>query len=72
VPFVPGRERYEPLLRAHPAWLEDLAAAMDERLERRVARLAAGPATRSGLPLIDRIRRNFFPALSGPTDVKEG
>jgi CRP-like cAMP-binding protein len=54
-----GRDQYEPLIRAHPEWLEELATIMEERLARRRARLAAmdGP---TGQTLLTRITRNFF------------
>jgi CRP-like cAMP-binding protein len=44
-----SRQQYEPLLRTHPEWLDELRAVMDDRLARR-------PAS-----LLQRIRR----ALSG-------
>jgi hypothetical protein len=53
-----GRQQYEPLLRAHPEWLEELATVMEERLARRAVRLAEEDA--KGQPLIERIRRSFF------------
>ena len=54
-----GREQYEPLLLAHPEWLEELAVIMEERLVRRRARLAA-PDGGSSQTLLARITRNFF------------
>jgi hypothetical protein len=48
-----GREQYEPLLRAHPEWLDELAAIMEQRL--------AGEAKRvTGAALRERLRRRFF------------
>ena len=47
-----SRQQYEPLLRAHPEWLDELRAVMDDRLARRLARPPS---------LLQRIRR----ALSG-------
>jgi CRP-like cAMP-binding protein len=52
-----SRQQYEPLLREHPEWLDELAAVMNDRLARRAA---ADPARRPPTPL-QRIRR----ALSG-------
>jgi hypothetical protein len=57
--FEIGREQYEPLLLAHPEWLEELAAIMQERLIRRQARLAA-PDSGSPQTLLARLTRNFF------------
>jgi CRP-like cAMP-binding protein len=54
-----GRQLYEPLLLAHPEWLDDLAAVMEQRLTRRAERIA-DLAGEKGQPLLDRIRRNFF------------
>jgi Cyclic nucleotide-binding domain len=47
-----SRRQYEPLLRAHPEWLDELRAVMDDRLARRPARRQS---------VLQRIRR----ALSG-------
>jgi len=60
--FEIGREQYEPLLRAHPEWLEELAVIMEERLARRQVRRAE---LDSGSPqtLLARISRNFFGGL---------
>jgi CRP-like cAMP-binding protein len=52
-----SRQQYEPLLRAYPEWLDELAAVMDERLARRMARLAALDAPRRSRSLRRRIRR---------------
>lgn len=54
-----GRQQYEPLLRSHPEWLEELAAVMEERLSRRRERIAEMADERSDA-MIDRIRRTFF------------
>lgn len=37
-----GRQQYEPLLAAHPEWLEALTTVMDERLARRQVRITQG------------------------------
>ncbi len=60
-----GREQYEPLLLAHPEWLEELAVIMEERLVRRRARRARLAAQDGGSPptLVARITRNFFGGL---------
>lgn len=55
-----GREQYEPLVRAHPEWLDELATVMQKRLTRRGARLAELSAEPRPQPLLERIRRNFF------------
>lgn len=62
-----GPRQYEPLLRAHPESLDDLAAMMAERLRLRYERLARGTpdrpaperekATRS---IRDQIYRRYF------------
>ena len=57
-----GRDQYEPLLLAHPEWLEELAAIMEQRLARRQARLAV-PDNGSQQTLLARITRNFFGGL---------
>lgn len=57
------RMHYEPLLLAHPEWLDDLARIMDERLARRRLRIEErdrGHDRESSPNLRDRIRRNFF------------
>ncbi|HVF74975.1 MAG TPA: cyclic nucleotide-binding domain-containing protein [Acidimicrobiales bacterium] len=55
-----GFRQYQPLLQAHPEWLDELATIMEERLQRREVRLAAHDAARTGGPLRERIRRRFF------------
>jgi CRP-like cAMP-binding protein len=60
--FEIGREQYEPLLLAHPEWLEELAAIMQERIIRRRAHLAALNSG-SAQTLLARITRNFFGGL---------
>ena len=55
-----GREQYEPLLLAHPEWLDELATVMEQRLVRRGARLAELRTEQRPQPLLERIRRNFF------------
>lgn len=55
-----GRQQYEPLLLAHPEWLDELATVMEQRLIRRGARLAERSADLRPQPLLERIRRNFF------------
>ena len=55
-----GRQQYEPLLLAHPEWLDELAKVMEQRLIRRGARLAERSADVRPQPLLERIRRNFF------------
>lgn len=55
-----GREQYEPLLRAHPEWLDELAALMAARLVRRRSHMAEQDRMVHTRPLLERIRRNFF------------
>lgn len=55
-----GRQQYEPLLRAHPEWLEELATLMEERLVRRRRLIAEQDRKVQGKPLLERIRHNFF------------
>jgi CRP-like cAMP-binding protein len=57
--FEIGREQYEPLLRAHPEWLGELAVIMEERLARRQVRRAELDGG-SRQTLLARITRNFF------------
>jgi CRP-like cAMP-binding protein len=58
--FEIGRHLYEPLLVAHPEWLEELAAVMEDRLARRRVRMAELAGGSPPQPLLERIRRNFF------------
>jgi CRP-like cAMP-binding protein len=55
-----GRQQYEPLLLAHPEWLDELATVMEQRLSRRRDRLAERSADLQPQTLLERIRRNFF------------
>ena len=60
--FEIGYEQYKPLVLAHPEWLEELAAIMQERLvHRRVPK--AGLHAGSSQPLLAQIRHNFFGGL---------
>jgi CRP-like cAMP-binding protein len=52
-----GRHQYEPLLRARPQLLDELAAMLEERLRSRGERLRAYDAERERKALRDRIRR---------------
>jgi hypothetical protein len=60
--FEIGREQYEPLLLAHPEWLEELAVIMQQRLIRRRVRLGS-PDGGSPQTLLARMTRNFFGPL---------
>ena len=53
------RQHYEPLLLAHPEWLDELASIMEERLARRRLRIKERDR-QSSSGLRERIRRNFF------------
>lgn len=62
-----GQRNYEPLLRAHPEWLDDLAAMMEERLRLRRDRLERGDTARpeperhkATRAIRDQIYRRFF------------
>ncbi len=55
-----GREAYEPLLVAHPEWLDELAAVMQQRLERRRTRAKEMKDDHNQGSLLELIRRNFF------------
>lgn len=58
-----GHMQYEPLLRAHPEWLEDLARIMEDRLRARNERLATTAKEGPGRgAMLARIRRRFFDA----------
>jgi len=59
VVFEIGREQYEPLLFAHPEWLEELADIMEERLARRRVRMAEVDGA-SSQHLLARMTRSFF------------
>jgi CRP-like cAMP-binding protein len=59
VVFEIGREQYEPLLLAHPEWLQELADIMEDRLARRRVRAAAVDGT-SSQHLLARMTRSFF------------
>jgi Cyclic nucleotide-binding domain len=52
--------QYEPLVREHPEWLEQLGEVMEERLARQEARQGGRRRDGSTVPVLDRIRRNFF------------
>jgi len=54
-----GRQQYEPLLKSHPEWVDELASVMEDRLARRQERIADLQVPRRGA-LAERIRRNFF------------
>jgi CRP-like cAMP-binding protein len=56
--FEIAEESYRPLIMAHPEWLDELAALMDERManEREVLSSQKNPSIR------DRIRLRFFAA----------
>ncbi len=53
-----GKQQYQPLLVAHPEWLDELAKVMEERLARREIRISE--VGNSSTSLRERIRRNFF------------
>jgi CRP-like cAMP-binding protein len=55
-----SRQLYEPLLLAHPEWLEELAAVMEARLARRRTRIAELDHKVHHQPLLEQIRHNFF------------
>lgn len=55
-----SRDLYQPLLRAHPEWLEELARVMEERLARRRTRLAELDHRGQAHTLRERIRHTFF------------
>jgi len=55
-----GRHQYEPLLRAHPEWHDELAAVMAQRLERRATRISELETTSRSEALLQRIRRSLL------------
>lgn len=62
-----GPRLYEPILRAHPEWLDDLAEMMEERLRLRRERLERGDVARprpgrqrTARAIRDQIYRRFF------------
>ena len=55
-----GRQQYEPLLQAHPEWLEELASLMEERLVRRRTKITEQDLMGQRRPLRERIRQTFF------------
>jgi len=55
-----GLHQYEPLLRAHPEWHDELAAVMAQRLERRATRISELEATSRSEALLQRIRRSLL------------
>jgi CRP-like cAMP-binding protein len=64
-----GPRQYEPILRADPEWLDDLAAMMEERLRLRRERLVSGVVSRTDTDrqktkraLRDQMYRRFFSA----------
>jgi CRP-like cAMP-binding protein len=54
-----GWRQYEPLLRAHPDWIDELAEIMEQRLRERHAKLEAYEV-RGRQEIARRIRRRFF------------
>jgi CRP-like cAMP-binding protein len=57
--FEIGKQQYEPLLRRHPEWLDELAEMMESRLHRRALRLAEGDRAEGSIR--ERIRQRFLP-----------
>jgi CRP-like cAMP-binding protein len=65
-----GKRQYEPIVRAHPEWLDDLAEMMDQRLRDRRARLARGqsplrrrvPRKKTTREIRNQIANRFFAA----------
>ncbi|HVF53243.1 MAG TPA: cyclic nucleotide-binding domain-containing protein [Actinomycetota bacterium] len=55
-----GREAYKAVVAAHPEWLDELAAIMRSRLERRRERISELEATPETESLLERIRSSFF------------
>jgi len=54
--FEIGKQQYEPILREHPEWLDDLAEIMEDRLRRRGIRLASHDRH----SVRNRIHQRFF------------
>ena len=55
-----GLHQYEPLLRAHPEWIDELAAIMEERLRDRHARLHAYDAPAHRIQIARRVLRHVL------------
>ncbi len=55
-----GLRQYEPLLRAHREWVDDLAAIMEQRLRDRSRRLRVFDARGRGDDIGNRVLRRFF------------
>lgn len=55
-----GRHAYEPILVAHPEWLDELSTVMQERLARRQVRISELDGEARQDSLLDQIRRTFF------------
>ena len=60
-----GRSQYEPLLRAHREWVDELASIMEERLGEREARVEAYEARGQRAELGRRVLRHFFGGTDG-------
>jgi CRP-like cAMP-binding protein len=60
-----GWRQYEPLLRAHPEWIDELAAIMEQRLRERRASLAAYEL-RERQEIGRRILQRFFGGIPHP------
>jgi len=55
-----GRRQYEPVLRAHREWVDQLAGLMEERLRARSRRVEAYDARRERDEISRRVLRRFF------------
>lgn len=55
-----GRQQYKPLLSAHPEWLDQLAAIMEQRLVGDPVGIATSAGDDRPETLVHRIRRNVF------------
>jgi CRP-like cAMP-binding protein len=64
-----GRSQYEPLLRAHREWVDELAAIMEARLEDREARIEAYSAFGRRAEIGRRVLRHFFGGAERPAAV---